>query len=547
MRFALLIASLTLIAYLPIIEAGYIWDDDQYLTANPLIRSYSNLRDIWTSTKTPQYYPMVFSSFVVEYSLWKYNPLGYHLVNLLLHIANSILLALVLRKLGFSLFWLIALIFAIHPLQVESVAWITERKNVLSLLFYLASLLNYLNFNSSQHKKFYYFSFLLFILALLSKSTACTLPVIILLITHYQNRSFKLDDIFYSIPFFATGLVLGLNTAWLEKTKVGALGKEFELNFLEKTLLASKTSLFYIQKTLIPYPLMFNYPRWKIDDARLINYWPILIWIGILVLLIYFWGKNLRLPLYLFLAYFASLFPALGFIAVYPFKYSYVADHFSYLAIPALLTGIVLLTDHLISNLKFKKILAISSCLLLMGLTWNQTKIYKNEESLWKDTIAKNPCSRLALNNLGGYYRLKNQTKLALPYFDKAIECNPKNQKAYVNRGSALLFMKQFEAAIQSFDTALTINIELPTALCHRGMAKYFLNKFEEAKEDLQKAIAIKPRFALAYGYRAMTNQKLGAPEELICKDFNTACKFGKCDFLKLPEAKSCAMTESKD
>lgn len=545
MKFAYLIVFLTALAYFPITQAGYIWDDDKYLSENALVKPEAKFKEIWTSTRTPQYYPMVFTSFALEYKIWKDNPLGYHLVNLAIHIANSILLALVLKALGIEIYWFIALIFAIHPIQVESVAWITQRKNVLSLFFFLSSLTYYLKFHDSklennENKKLYYLSFLLFVLALLSKTTACSLPVIILLILHYKNRSIKFDEFFQMIPFLGTGLILGLNTAWIEKTRVGAVGKEFDFSFLQRILIASKSSLFYIQKALLPYPLMFNYPKWQIQNAKIIDFWPLLLILLIATIIFVCWKKGIRAPLYLSAAYLANLFPALGFFSVYPFRFSFVADHFSYLAMTTLFTSVCLLAYQIINNETAQKVLACTIPLVLMALTWQQTKIYKSDDTIWKDTLVKNPCSAISRNNLSGHFLKERNTQLAMQELDVAIKCDPQNYKAITNRGSIFLFEKQYEKAIESLNLALNINNEQPTAYCFRGMANYFLNKHQEALVDLNKALSIRPAYPMALGYRGMTNIKLGATSDVICKDLTTACLLGKCNFMGLPEAKIC-------
>ena len=189
--FIVLATVLVCIAYYPVVNAGFIWDDETYVLGNKLLHNFDGLRRIWLTTETPQYYPLVFSTFWVEYQLYGLSPLGYHLVNVLLHLINAILVAAICRKLGFSkkLYlpeW-IALLFLLHPVHVESVAWVTERKNVLSGAFYLAAFLNYLNFQETSKVRSYLVALVLFVLALLSKSVTCTLPAIFALVIFYRG------------------------------------------------------------------------------------------------------------------------------------------------------------------------------------------------------------------------------------------------------------------------------------------------------------------------------------------------------------------------
>ncbi|MEJ2431379.1 MAG: hypothetical protein P8075_21060 [Deltaproteobacteria bacterium] len=323
-----LLLFLTLLAYVPAMQGGFIWDDDSYVTENQTLRSLEGLEKIWVQpNSTPQYYPLVFSSFWLEYKLWGLNPTGYHLVNILLHALSALLLYRLLVYLNVPGAWLAAAVFALHPVHVESVAWVAERKNVLSGFFYFSS------------------AFCLFRFFGLAGEGASTLPAAMLLVLWWKRGSVKGRELAALAPFFALGLAMGLATAWLEKHHVGAMGSQWDLSLVESFLVAGHALWFYLGKLVWPRELIFNYPRWQVDASI---WWQYLYPAGVVLVVVILWLYRKRLgrgPLVGVLFFCGTLFPALGFLDVYPFRYSYVADHFQYLAS----VGLIVLLVGLIS------------------------------------------------------------------------------------------------------------------------------------------------------------------------------------------------------
>ena len=243
------IVAMTLLAYSRAPFNGFIWDDETYVQNNMLLRDIDGLQKIWIPRQTPQYYPMVFSTFWIEYQLWELNPLGYHTTNVILHLLNALLLWGIFRVLKFPLAtgWLIAALFAVHPVHVESVAWITERKNVLSGFFYLTAALAYLRFDairdgevegkeSKEAWGWYGLSLPLFVLALLSKSVTCSLPAALILIMLGQRKTLSPTRILTLIPMFIVGFIAAMHTARIEREVVGAKGADFVFSFFEKKI-----------------------------------------------------------------------------------------------------------------------------------------------------------------------------------------------------------------------------------------------------------------------------------------------------------------------
>jgi hypothetical protein len=333
---ALLLA--TLLAYYPAWHGGMLWDDNAHITT-PELRSAQGLWRIWFDLgATQQYYPVVHSAFWVLFKLWRSSTLGYHLVNIVLHVLSAFLLALILRRLSIPGAWLAAMIFALHPVCVESVAWIAELKNTLSGMFYLGAALAYLQFDERRQKRFYALAAALFILALLSKSVTATLPAGLLIVFWWQRGTIcRRRDIVPLLPFFIVGVGGGLFTAWVERTQIGAQGAAFDFSLVERCLIAGRATWFYLAKLCWPANLIFIYQRWQISQDV---WWQYLYPLGVLALLAGLWliRKRSRAPLAAMLFFLATLFPALGFFNVYPFVFSFVADHFQYLASIAIIT-----------------------------------------------------------------------------------------------------------------------------------------------------------------------------------------------------------------
>lgn len=335
---SLAIITVCFVAYVPAMKAGFIWDDDYYVTNNPLLTAPGGLYRIWTSgTITSQYFPLTYTTFWFEYRLWGFNPVGYHIVNVVIHIINSLLLWLVLRRLSVPGAWFASAVFALHPVQVESVAWVTERKNLLMLLFSLLSVLCWLKFvldNKTGPKAIllYVASLFLFALALFGKATACTLPAAMLLILWLKRVPLSARRILCVVPFFVMAVGMGLFVMWWENHHQGTGQINLGLNLPARFLIAGRALWFYLSKLFWPVNLTFSYPRWNIDPAAICQYlWPA----ASILMIASAWILRKRLgraPLTAILFFAVTLFPVLGFISLFTFMYTFVADHYQYAA-----------------------------------------------------------------------------------------------------------------------------------------------------------------------------------------------------------------------
>jgi tetratricopeptide (TPR) repeat protein len=522
--FGLFLVAATMIAYLPVWHAGFIWDDDYYVTNNLMLHSLDGLRQIWFEPgATVQYYPLTFTTFWVEYHLWGLNPLGYHLINVLLHSCNAILLWLILRKMDVRGAWLAAGIFALHPVCVESVAWVTERKNTLSGLFYLGSILVALKFwlpdetpleshMTGCHKastaslgswKFYWLAFVFYVCALCSKTTTLPLPAVILLLVWWKRARVIWQDVYPLGPFLAVGTAMGLITMHVEK-HLGAAGNEQGLTWLQGCLLAGRDVWFYLGKLFWPHPLISIYPRWTIQISEWTAYVPVLALVAGLSIL--WWKRNSwgRPPLVAVLYFVALLFLVLGFFNVSYFRYSFVADHFQYLAgigpLALAAAGIMMaLGVFRKRNLWLKPVFCGTLLLTLGVLTWRQCRIYADAETLWRTTLDRNSACWLAHNNLGDALLQRGDVDGAITHLQKALQFKPDNARAHYNFGNALFEKGDVDEAITHYQEALQFKPDFAEAHNNLGNALFQKGNMGEAITHLQQALQFKPDFAEAH------------------------------------------------
>ncbi|MBN1902671.1 tetratricopeptide repeat protein [Candidatus Sumerlaeota bacterium] len=537
------IAALVLVFYFPSLKADFIWDDDDYVLKNENLKTWNGLIKIWLHPgSTYQYYPMVHTSFWLEYHIWKYNAFGYHLVNILLHGMNAVMIFLILRKLGISWAFLAALVFGLHPAHVESAAWITERKNVLSGFFYLLSLYSYFHFmegakgNSALDIKspkapvmkssrrffiYYALSFILFAFALFSKTVTSTLPFAILLVLWWKRGKIRMRDVVLLIPFIILGGILGMVTARMEKIQIGATGTPWDWTFFERCLIAGKAISFYAGKLLVPHPLIFIYPKWRIDAGNHMQYlYPasVLIVIGALFTLR---NKIGRGPITALLYFIMTLFPALGFFNVYPMLYSFVADHFQYLAsigMISLYTGMISFTlNKYSSRKKMTQTIAAGILILSLGaLSWKQQGMYRNLETLWRKTIALNSEAWLAHNNLGTLLLDQEKVDEAILHFNETIRINPGFDIAYYNLGYSHLKKGDYEKAIEYYKKAIELNPKYVNAYINLGMVYDDLGEHEQAIENYLKARNLKPESDAVYNCLGYAYSSIGNLDEAI-------------------------------
>ena len=512
-----------LVAYYPALRAGFIWDDDDYLTGNPTLNDLHGLQRIWLEPgAVPQYYPLVHTTFWIERHLWGLRPAGYHLTNILLHILSALLVWRLLSRLRLPGAWLAAAIFATHPVQVESVAWITERKNVLMGLFYLAALYAYLRpwgwleGEAGPRRRWYVLSFALFLGSLASKTVAASFPVAVLLLIWWKRGRISARDVRPLVPFFLAGAGMGLVTLWMERHRVGAHGAEWDLSMLERTLVAGRAFWFYLRKLIVPWPLSFVYPRWTVSVTAL---WQYAFPLAALALYAALWRLRRRLgrgPLTAGLFYGATLFPALGFFNIYPMRYTFVADHYQYLAALGPIVLFACGAAGLVRRprpreeaatkgsergrpLRWREAgLALAFLLVLSGATWNRTRVYRSLESLWLDTIKTAPTVWLAHHNLACIYLEQRRFDSAIGHFEEAQRLRPADEVALVSLGRACIMGGRPREAVRWLEEALRVRPDRAETHNNLGQALFALGRKEEASDHFRRAVELDAAYTSA-------------------------------------------------
>jgi tetratricopeptide (TPR) repeat protein len=581
-RGALLFAAVVA-AYLPALGAGFIWDDQPGHVTRPELQSLAGLARIWFEPgATQQFYPLLHSAFWLQHQLWGDAPLGYHLVNVLLHATSALVFAGILHRLAVPGAWFAAALFALHPVCVESVAWISEQKNTLSTLLYLCALRAWLRFDSvtgaaapsprfSVHThrgegaaappnprsaRPYWLATSLFIAALLTKTVTATLPAALLVIVWWRRGRIDLRrDVAPLLPWFALGIGAGAFTAWVEHAHIGAQGADFALGALDRGVLAGRAVWFYAASLAWPAGLSFIYPRWTVDAGAA---WQWLFPLAALALLAVLWWRRgqHRGPLAAALLFGGTLFPALGFVNVFPFRYSYVADHFQYLASLAVfaLTGVGLARlPAAISRATVAITLTVCAV-----LTWRHAAVFKDQPTLWAAVLERDPDSWIAHNNLGLALVESGRADEALVHLKRARALRPDFAESANNLGDALNRLGRATEAVEHLEAAIRLQpgfaeahnnlgvafmatqrpadgiarfaeaarIKPGYALAHRNLGLAFLNthRAAEALAPLARATELQPGYAQAHTERGIAFTELGRHAEAVAP-FETALR----------------------
>jgi protein O-mannosyl-transferase len=460
---SLILISFVILAYTPVWKAAFVWDDELILTANPCIVGPLGLKEIWTTTGA-DICPLTLTTFWAEHALWGLNPLPYHLVNVLTHGTCAVLLWRVLRSLRMQGAWLGAALWALHPVAVESVAWITEMKNTESGLFFLLSMLFFVRWLRTKDldgrtggRWNYALSLLFAAVAMAAKSSTVILPVVLCLCAWWVEGRWHWRNVARVLPIFLMALAASALSIWTQGLQLATVtDPRWVRTWPERLATAGDAVWFYLGKLLWPHPLITNYPRWQIDAGQWVSYLPLL---AVIVILFIFWlrresgGAGSRACFFAFAYFIVALLPTLGLIDIYIFRYSLVFDHFQYLAGigPLALAGaaLVRLADFIIPKKPWLQSALCAGLLLIVGVaSWQRTWVYGSEDVLWTDTLAKNPDSWIAHSNLGNVLFRKGQVDEALKQFQKALEICPNYPEADINLGAAIFQKGQVDQAV---------------------------------------------------------------------------------------------------
>jgi tetratricopeptide (TPR) repeat protein len=482
--------------YWPALRGQFVWDDAMLVQGNPLVRGTLGLGTIWFRTD----FPLANIAFWAQWQLWGDHVVGYHAVNVLLHAVSAVLLWRVLVRLKIPGGWLAGVLFAVHPVCAASVAWVSELKNTLSLPFYLLSVHWFLSFEASQGQEqrrkaagWYLLSLGAFLLALFSKTSTVMLPVVLLGCGWWQRGRITGRNWWRTSPFFAVALAFGLMSVWFQAHGAIAGGTVQTENLWGRLAGAGWALWFYLGKALLPLHLSMIYPRWTINPAVLASYLPLLLWCGLLALCWRFRGAWGRHGLFGLGCFTANLLPVLGFLDMYFLALSRVSDHFAYLPLTSIVAmgaaGLCLLPRSL-----YLRLVGGALVLTLSLLTAQRAQVFATEESLWRDTLARNPAAWIAHANLGWILADQRKYDEAITHLEASLLFNPNNAQAHCNLGRVLSLQGKFAEAEGQFGTALKlkprdagIRRSYASALAEEG-------KKEAAVNELREALRLQPQ-----------------------------------------------------
>jgi tetratricopeptide (TPR) repeat protein len=533
---ALLIAA-TVIAHWPAMHGGFVFDDGAHISENPTLRSLKGLWETWfLPGATMQYYPLSFSVFWADYHLWGLDTFGYHLQNALLHGLAAVLLWQILKRLRAPGALLAGAIFALHPVTVMSVAWMTELKNTLSGALVLGAAWAYLRFaglgvydrgdKSGTNAaiidwRFYVLSLALFQLALLAKTAVSFLPMTLLLIAWWQRSRLQWRDIWPLIPMLGMAAVMGQVTSYVEHHSGGATGTEYNLGLPERILISGRSFWFYLGKLFFPHRLTFFYPRWHIDAGAWWQYIYPAATIGVFGVL---WGMRRRIGKGPFAAmlhfYIGTSFLTL-LLVLWLTHYTLVSDHWQYFGCTSVIAlaaaGITMAFGVLGKRNPLLKPVFCGALLLTLGaLTWQQSKMYADSETLWRSTIDRNPACWVAYLNLGDVLFQNGKVDEAITNFQQALQIRPDYAEASYDLGNALLQKGKIDEAIARYQQTLLIKPDYAKAHNNLGTALFQKGKVDEAIAHYQQALLINPDDANAHNNLGNALRQKGNIEEAI-------------------------------
>ena len=552
---ALALAALAVGCYLPALTAGFVWDDEAFTDA-AAVREWSGLWRIWSSPRTAienegHYWPLVYTSFWLEHKLWGFAPAGYHAVNVVLHAANTLLVRRLAERLAVPGAWLVAAVFAVHPLHVESVAWIIERKDLLSGLCYLAAFLAWLRFTDEPRGgrggRHYVLALALFAAGMLCKSIVVTLPAAFVIVSWWKRGRVTGSDLSRVAPFFVVGTAIAAaDLSFYDAREPLSLG----YTAVERLLIAAHALWFYVGKLLWPGGLAVIYPHWEAGAGDPVAWGYVAAWVAVAAVLWFLRGRVGRGPLAGVLFFAVTLSPVLGFVEYGYMQFSFVADRHQYLAgmgLMAVLVGAAVRGAERLPARRWRRCAAgaaAAALAVLAVLTWRHAGIYRDEVTFFTHVVARNPEARAAQQNLGKALLNSGRPEEALAASRAAVEQDPDDVKAHANAGAALIRMGRLDEAEEWLRAALALDprhsvvlqnlaeslrkqerldealryyravleADPGNPLPHAGMghALFGLGRYEEALRSLDRALALAPGLESVRTMRDSALSRLG-------------------------------------
>jgi tetratricopeptide (TPR) repeat protein len=500
---ACLILILVVIGYWPALRGLFIWDDSTFISDNDLVRSPNGLFNIWFTRDATDYWPLTYSVFWLMWRAFGSETFWYHAANIAVHVCNALLVWRILTRLGLRWAYAAALIFAVHPVAVESVAWIFQLKTTLAAFFALGSVFFWIRYLEGSRRRAYEYSLFLMACALLTKTSVVTWPLALLGATWWKKGRLAKKDWLALSPFFVLSLIAGTaGLYWYEYDQLLGSERVRVESFGERVLSSGYAFWFYIWKGIVPFNLSFMYPRWQITGAPG-DYLPVLAVVAVFALLI--WLKS-RVR-YAFDYFLITIFPVLGFADIYYMRFSYVADHWQYLS----LIGTICIVVAMLDRWRWVPFALVPG---LLFLTMRQSALYTNEETLWRDTLAKNPHAWVAENGLGLILLQSGRRDEAVAHFKKLIADKPEYVDPYINMGT--YYLGQSEDSEASVYFAQALKVFPHNARASNNMAALALRHGEPdvALHYLEDAVAYLPTYEMGFKNLGIVYARLGRNDE---------------------------------
>lgn len=507
-RIAVVLLAVTVVAYFPALQGEFLLDDDEHVT-KPELQTLDGLRRIWTEIgATQQYYPVLHTAFWLEHKLWGDSVFGYHVINVILHVVAAYLIVGIMRRLSLPGAWLAGFIFALHPVNVESVAWISEQKNTLSTVFYLAAAMGYLRFTENGERKYYAIASVLFGMALLAKTATATLPAALAVVLWWRRGRLEWQrDFLPLLSWLLAAMVAGFVTLRVEQQLIAAIEADVAMARSERIVVAARALWFYFAQLFWPANLTFFHERWAFPAGAVWPYGFVVATLAVLATTLWL-RRRWRGPLAVCLVFGGTLLPILGFVDVEWFVFSFVADHFLYLASLAIIMPCAAMAARMVGPRLVR--LAIPGVVgALAMITWGHGAAFRDNVSLYTEAVARSPNSVVAHHHLG-VALLKHPARLhaAVAEFEAALRLNPKAAEAHENLGVALLQLPERSAdAISHLEVALLLKPRLSAARQRLAGAYFDQGKTLAADHELaaaaiaayERALHFDPRFAEAH------------------------------------------------
>jgi tetratricopeptide (TPR) repeat protein len=507
------LVALTLVVFAPALDGGVLWDDDTFVLENRLVRAADGLYAFWFTSRPTDYFPLTSTLLWIQWRLWDGAPAGYYAVNIAFHAASAVAIWRVLRRLAAPGAAVAAALFAVHPVTVASVAWISEQKNTLSLLLFALALLAWLRFEDERRARWYGVALGAFLCALLAKTSVVMMPVVMLLLVWYRRGRVGAADLRRAAPFFALAIALGLVTVHFQHA--GAVDMRPE-SLPSRLAAAGWCVWFYLYKTVAPVGLSMIYPRWDVPADTLRAWMPLA---GLCAAAAVAWRHRAGWgrPIMLALGYtVAMLAPVLGLVGMSYHQHSLVADHLQYVA----LVGPIALAVAAGAALPWRRpaapALAAVALIALVGLASQRIAVYTNARAVWLDTLAKNPAAWAAHGNLGRILDAGGAHEEAETHYTAAIRLRPDDAIAHNNLGASLARRGRHGEAEVLYRRALALRPAYAEARSNLGNALSELGRLDEGLVELTAALAIDPEYAEVHNNLGIALAAQGRHEEAV-------------------------------